>query len=163
MLALFHDSIITVVFSHFSDWPFDLTVLCRGVIVIGYQRLTIPSSSLTVSVRISAVSVVPAQRKLSIYRSPETLRRTIMTISTVLLVVIAMLLLWRWKCLHWFSAALLIGLILGTFSSVYIASYDSTCGSVCRAKILLSKSNQNLLSDEVVLKTAMRLSMTTKY
>ena len=51
----------------------------------------------------------------------ETLRRTFMTISTVLLVVLAMLFLGG-ESLKWFSVALFVGLILGTFSSVYIAS-----------------------------------------
>lgn len=51
----------------------------------------------------------------------ETLRRTFMTISTVLLVVLAMLFLGG-ESLRWFSVALFIGLILGTFSSIYIAT-----------------------------------------
>jgi len=51
----------------------------------------------------------------------ETLRRTIMTISTVLLVVLAMLFLGG-DGLYWFSVALFIGLIAGTYSSTYIAS-----------------------------------------
>lgn len=44
-----------------------------------------------------------------------------MTISTVLLVVLAMMFLGG-QSLFWFSVALFIGLILGTFSSVYIAA-----------------------------------------
>ncbi len=51
----------------------------------------------------------------------ETLRRTFMTISTVLVVVFAMLFLGG-AGLFWFSVALLIGLIAGTYSSMYIAS-----------------------------------------
>ena len=51
----------------------------------------------------------------------ETLRRTIMTISTVLLVVLAMLFLGG-DGLYWFSVALFIGLLAGTYSSTYIAS-----------------------------------------
>lgn len=51
----------------------------------------------------------------------ETLRRTVMTVSTVILVVLALLFLGG-PALKWFSVALLIGLIVGTYSSVYIAT-----------------------------------------
>lgn len=120
VLALFHDSILTVGIFAWFGWPFDLTVLAAILSLIGYSI----NDTIVVFDRIRenfrrVRGVSPAQIvNLSL---TETLRRTIMTISTVLLVVIAMLLLGG-ESLHWFSVALLIGLILGTFSSVYIAS-----------------------------------------
>lgn len=120
VLALFHDSIITVGIFALFGWPFDLTVLAAILSLIGYSI----NDTIVVFDRIRenfrrVRGVSPAQIvNLSL---TETLRRTIMTISTVLLVVIAMLVLGG-ESLHWFSVALLIGLILGTFSSVYIAS-----------------------------------------
>lgn len=120
VLALFHDSIITVGIFAFFGWPFDLTVLAAVLSLIGYSI----NDTIVVFDRIRenfrrVRGASPTQIvNLSL---TETLRRTIMTISTVLLVVIAMLLLGG-ESLHWFSVALLIGLILGTFSSVYIAS-----------------------------------------
>ena len=120
VLALFHDSIITVGIFAFFGWPFDLTVLAAVLSLIGYSI----NDTIVVFDRIRenfrrVRGASPAQIvNLSL---TETLRRTIMTISTVLLVVVAMLLLGG-ESLHWFSVALLIGLILGTFSSVYIAS-----------------------------------------
>lgn len=120
VLALFHDSIITVGIFAFFGWPFDLTVLAAVLSLIGYSI----NDTIVVFDRIRenfrrVRGASPAQIvNLSL---TETLRRTIMTISTVLLVVVAMLLLGG-DSLHWFSVALLIGLILGTFSSVYIAS-----------------------------------------
>ena len=120
VLALFHDSIITVGIFALFGWPFDLTVLAAVLSLIGYSI----NDTIVVFDRIRenfrrVRGASPAQIvNLSL---TETLRRTIMTISTVLLVVIAMLLLGG-ESLHWFSVALLIGLILGTFSSVYIAS-----------------------------------------
>ena len=120
VLALFHDSIITVGIFALFGWPFDLTVLAAVLSLIGYSI----NDTIVVFDRIRenfrrVRGASPAQIvNLSL---TETLRRTIMTISTVLLVVVAMLLLGG-DSLHWFSVALLIGLILGTFSSVYIAS-----------------------------------------
>ena len=120
VLALFHDSIITVGIFALFGWPFDLTVLAAVLSLIGYSI----NDTIVVFDRIRenfrrVRGASPAQIvNLSL---TETLRRTIMTISTVLLVVVSMLLLGG-ESLHWFSVALLIGLILGTFSSVYIAS-----------------------------------------
>ena len=51
----------------------------------------------------------------------ETLRRTIMTVGTVLVVVVAMLWLGG-PALRWFSVAMMIGLFAGTYSSIYIAT-----------------------------------------
>ena len=120
VLALFHDTIITVGIFALFGWPFDLTVLAAVLSLIGYSI----NDTIVVFDRIRenfrrVRGASPAQIvNLSL---TETLRRTIMTISTVLLVVVAMLLLGG-DSLHWFSVALLIGLILGTFTSVYIAS-----------------------------------------
>lgn len=120
VLSLFHDSIITVGIFALFGWPFDLTVLAAVLSLIGYSI----NDTIVVFDRIrenfrrvrglSPTAIV----NLSL---TETLRRTIMTISTVLLVVLAML-IWGGESLHWFAVALLIGLILGTFSSVYIAA-----------------------------------------
>lgn len=120
VLALFHDSIITVGIFALFGWPFDLTVLAAILSLIGYSL----NDTIVVFDRIrenfrrvrglSPTAIV----NLSL---TETLRRTIMTISTVLLVVLAMMFLGG-QSLFWFSVALFIGLILGTFSSVYIAS-----------------------------------------
>src|SRR5699024_9156490 len=51
----------------------------------------------------------------------ETLRRTIHTSMTLLLVVLAMMLLGG-EGLHWFSIAMFIGVFVGTYSSIYIGT-----------------------------------------
>lgn len=119
-LALFHDAIITVGIFAFFGFPFDLTVLAAVLSLIGYSI----NDTIVVFDRIR--ENFRRVRGLSPYdivnlSLTETLRRTIMTISTVLLVVLAMLFLGG-DSLYWFSVALFIGLILGTFSSIYIAS-----------------------------------------
>jgi len=120
VLSLFHDAIVTIgVFALFG-FPFDLTVLAAILALIGYSL----NDTIVVYDRIRenfrrVRGITPVQTiDLSL---TETLRRTIMTISTVLLVVLAMLFLGG-DGLYWFSVALFIGLLAGTYSSTYIAS-----------------------------------------
>lgn len=120
VVALFHDTVVTIgVFSLFG-WPFDLTVLAAVLALIGYSL----NDTIVVYDRIRenfrrVRGITP--RQILDLSLTETLRRTIMTVSTVMLVVVAMMLLGG-EGLHWFSVALFIGLIAGTYSSVYIAS-----------------------------------------
>ena len=147
VLALFHDSIITVGIFALFGWPFDLTVLAAVLSLIGYSI----NDTIVVFDRIRenfrrVRGASPTQIvNLSL---TETLRRTIMTISTVLLVVVAMLLLGG-ESLHWFSVALLIGLILGTFSSVYIASAIPLWLGMSR-KDFIVEVKPEFVEDEVV-------------
>lgn len=120
VLSLFHDAIVTIgVFALFG-FPFDLTVLAAVLALVGYSI----NDTIVVYDRIRenfrrVRGITPRQTiDLSL---TETLRRTIMTISTVLLVVLAMLFLGG-DGLFWFSVALSIGLLAGTYSSTYIAS-----------------------------------------
>ncbi|MDI1300749.1 MAG: protein translocase subunit SecF [bacterium] len=120
VVSLAHDVIITVgIFSIFG-WPFDLTVLAAVLALIGYSL----NDTIVVFDRIRENF-----RKLRKYTAEEvvdlslteTLRRTVMTVSTVILVVLALLFLGG-PALKWFSVALLIGLLVGTYSSIYIAT-----------------------------------------
>ncbi|OLF39554.1 protein translocase subunit SecF [Psychrobacter sp. Cmf 22.2] len=120
VMSLFHDAIVTIgVFALFG-FPFDLTVLAAILALIGYSL----NDTIVVYDRIRenfrrVRGISPSQTvDLSL---TETLRRTIMTISTVLLVVLAMMFLGG-DGLYWFSVALFIGLLAGTYSSTYIAS-----------------------------------------
>lgn len=120
VLSLFHDAIVTIGIFALFGFPFDLTVLAAILALIGYSI----NDTIVVYDRIRenfrrVRGITPRQTvDLSL---TETLRRTIMTISTVLLVVLAMLFLGG-EGLYWFSVALFIGLLAGTYSSTYIAS-----------------------------------------
>ncbi|MGP5338049.1 protein translocase subunit SecF [Psychrobacter maritimus] len=120
VLSLFHDAIVTIGIFALFGFPFDLTVLAAILALIGYSI----NDTIVVYDRIRenfrrVRGITPRQTvDLSL---TETLRRTIMTISTVLLVVLAMLFLGG-DGLYWFSVALFIGLLAGTYSSTYIAS-----------------------------------------
>lgn len=120
VVALFHDAIVTVgVFALFG-FPFDLTVLAAVLALIGYSL----NDTIVVYDRIREnfrrVRGISPRQTIDLSLT-ETLRRTIMTISTVLLVVLAMMFLGG-DGLYWFSVALFIGLIAGTYSSIYISS-----------------------------------------
>ncbi|OOR90077.1 protein-export membrane protein SecF [Moraxella caviae] len=120
VLALFHDVVVVVGMFAIFGWPFDLTVLAAVLALIGYSI----NDTIVVYDRIrenfrrvrglSPVQVINLSQT-------ETLRRTFMTVGTVFVVVVAMMFLGG-DGLYWFSVALFIGLIAGTYSSVYIAS-----------------------------------------
>jgi|TARA_R110001599_G_scaffold28389_4_gene98134 preprotein translocase subunit SecF len=120
VISLIHDVIFTLgVFSLFQ-LPFDLTVLAAVLALIGYSlndtivvfdRVRENFRKLRKSDPIEIVDI----------SLTETLRRTIMTVATVVVVVLAMLIAGG-SALHWFSVAMLVGLFAGTYSSIYIAS-----------------------------------------
>ncbi|REH38804.1 protein translocase subunit secF [Paraperlucidibaca baekdonensis] len=120
VISLFHDVIFTVgVFSLFQ-LPFDLTVLAAVLALIGYSL----NDTIVVfdRVRENFRKLRKADPTEIVDISlTETLRRTIMTVATVIVVVLAMLIAGG-SALHWFSVALLVGLFAGTYSSIYIAS-----------------------------------------
>ena len=120
VLALFHDVIIVV--GILPSWAGHLTwtVLAAVLALIGYSV----NDTIVVYDRIREnfrrVRGLTPRQVLDL--SPtETLRRTIMTVGTVFVVVVAMLFLGG-DGLYWFSVALFIGLIAGTYSSIYVAS-----------------------------------------
>lgn len=120
VISLFHDAVVTIgVFALFG-FPFDLTVLAAVLALIGYSL----NDTIVVYDRIREnfrrVRGISPRQTVDLSLT-ETLRRTIMTISTVLLVVLAMMFLGG-EGLYWFSVALFIGLLAGTYSSTYIAS-----------------------------------------
>ena len=120
VLSLFHDAIVTIGIFALFGFPFDLTVLAAILALVGYSI----NDTIVVYDRIREnfrrVRGITPEQTIDLSLT-ETLRRTIMTISTVLLVVLAMLFLGG-DGLYWFSVALFIGLLAGTYSSTYIAS-----------------------------------------
>jgi preprotein translocase subunit SecF len=120
VVALFHDVIITLgIFSVFRI-PFDLTVLAAVLAIIGYSI----NDTIVVFDRIRENFRI--MRKGSTYELinlslNQTLSRTIITALTTLLVVVAMLVAGG-ETIQGFATALTLGIVIGTYSSVYIAS-----------------------------------------
>lgn len=120
VLSLFHDIIVTLGFFAFFQWPFDLTVLAALLAIIGFSL----NDNIVVSDRIrenfrKIRGATP--REVVDISLTETLRRTIHTSMTLLLVVVAMMVLGG-DGLHWFSVAMFIGVFVGTYSSIYIGT-----------------------------------------
>ena len=120
VLALVHDVIITVgIFSLFQV-EFDLTILAAILAVIGYSL----NDTIVVFDRIRENflllrSETPAEvMNVSIN---QTLSRTVITSLTTLLVLFS-LFLFGGKIINGFALALIIGVVVGTYSSIFVAS-----------------------------------------
>ena len=118
--ALAHDVIITLGFFALFGIEFDLTVLAAILAVIGYSL----NDTIVVFDRIrenfrkmrkgSAIEVI--NQSLN-----QTLSRTLMTSVTTLLVLIA-LYIFGGELIRGFAIALIVGVVIGTYSSIYVAS-----------------------------------------
>ena len=120
IFAVLHDPICVVGFFAISQMTFDLTAISAILAVIGY------SLNDTVIVFDRIRERARTSRKLSIAQVidesiNQTLSRTIMTKLVTLLVVVA-LLIFGGETLRGFSAALVIGILAGTYSSIYISA-----------------------------------------
>ncbi|MBM4215914.1 MAG: protein translocase subunit SecF [Gammaproteobacteria bacterium] len=120
IFAAIHDPIIVLGFFAVSGIVFDLSVVAALLAVIGYSL----NDTVVVFDRIR--ERFEANKRLSpdevLNQSVnQTLSRTIMTSLTTLIVVVVLLLLGG-PVLQPFSAALIVGILVGTYSSIYIAS-----------------------------------------
>lgn len=120
IFAVLHDPICVLGFFALTQMTFDLTAISAILAVIGYSL----NDTVIVFDRVRERARVV--RKLSIAQVidesiNQTLSRTLMTKLVTLLVVVA-LLIWGGETLHGFSAALVIGIIAGTYSSIYISA-----------------------------------------
>jgi preprotein translocase subunit SecF len=119
ILAALHDPILVVGFFAWTQIPFDLPVIAAILAVVGYSLNDTVVVFDRIRERFETNRRMPTEQVLD--RSiNETLSRTIMTSVTTLLVVVALLVLGG-PVLRGFSVALLVGIIVGTYSSIYIA------------------------------------------
>lgn len=120
IVALIHDVVITLGVISLTQLTFDLTVLAAILAVIGYSL----NDSIVVFDRIREnFRLLREQDSKAIFNTSlnQTLSRTLMTSLTTLIALVALFLLGG-KTIHAFSAALIVGLIIGTYSSIYVAS-----------------------------------------
>jgi len=120
IVAMFHDPVMILGFFAASGIEFDLTVLAALLAIIGYSL----NDTVVVFDRIreNFGKLRKDTPQEVINRSVnETLSRTLMTSFATLLVVIAMF-LWGGNVLHGFSLALIIGIFVGTYSSIFVAA-----------------------------------------
>jgi preprotein translocase subunit SecF len=117
--ALVHDVIITLGVFSFLQIEFDLTVVAALLAVIGYSL----NDTIVVFDRVREnfrkMRKGSAEQVMNTSVN-ETLSRTIMTGVTTLLVLIALFVLGG-EIIHAFALALIVGILVGTYSSVYVA------------------------------------------
>ncbi|MFK7957605.1 MAG: protein translocase subunit SecF [Lysobacterales bacterium] len=119
VLALVHDVIIVIGIFSILQVNFDLTVLAAILAVIGYSL----NDTIVVYDRIREnFRTVRKGEPLSIFNQSinQMLSRTLMTSLTTLLVLMALFFLGG-EIIHSFALALIIGVVVGTYSSIYVA------------------------------------------
>jgi preprotein translocase subunit SecF len=120
LLALLHDPILIIGWFAFSQTPFDLAVVAALLAVVGYSLNDTIIVFDRIRERFEANRRLAPQLVLD-QSINQTLSRTIMTKVTTLIVVVALLVLGG-PALRGFSEALVIGILAGTYSSIYISS-----------------------------------------
>ena len=120
IVAALHDPIIILGIFSATQWTFDLPTLASVLAVVGYSL----NDSVVVFDRIRERFVLmrkgsPAE--IIDLAINETLSRTLMTSVTTLIAVLSLLLI-AGDVLKGFSIALAVGVLVGTYSSIYIAS-----------------------------------------
>ncbi|WP_447926827.1 MULTISPECIES: protein translocase subunit SecF [unclassified Vreelandella] len=119
LLALVHDVIIVVGVFALFQLDFNLTVLAAILAVIGYSLndTIVVYDRIRESIRTSQIDDMPQIFNEAIN---ATLSRTLATSGTTVLVLLALLILGG-DMIQNFAVALLIGIVVGTFSSIYIS------------------------------------------
>ncbi len=120
VLAVFHDTLITIGIFSLMDKEITLTVIASLLTLVGYSM----NDTIVIFDRIRENLQLNRKETLQdvINRSVnQTLSRTIMTSGLTFLAVLS-LFLFGGPVLHGFSLALVIGIIIGTYSSVFVAS-----------------------------------------
>lgn len=120
ILAALHDPLVMLGFFAATQMTFDLAVVAAILAVIGYSL----NDTVVIFDRIRerfhanrrAAPIVILDESIN-----QTLSRTIMTSLTTLIVVVTLYVLGG-PALHGFSAAIIIGVVIGTYSSIYVAS-----------------------------------------
>jgi preprotein translocase subunit SecF len=120
MIATLHDPILTVGIFALLQIPFDLSVLAALLAIVGYSvnDTVVVFDRIRENFRKVRKGTPQDIMNLSVN---ETLSRTLMTSFVTLLVVLAML-FFGGETLRGFSLALTIGILVGTYSSIYVAS-----------------------------------------
>lgn len=147
VVALIHDVVITLGFFSLTRIEFDLTVLAAILAIIGYSL----NDTIVVFDRIretflkmrKGTSVEIVNTALN-----ATLSRTLVTSLTTLLVVVA-LFIFGGEVIHAFSIALMFGIVIGTYSSIYIASNTILAMGVSKEDLLppVKEDDENVNPD----------------
>jgi preprotein translocase subunit SecF len=120
IIALLHDVLVTMGAFSVLDKEFTLVIVAAFLTIIGYSL----NDTIVVFDRVRENTRRRSKESLSDVINTsinQTLSRTLLTSGTTLLVVVALFFLGG-EIIHDFSFALLVGVVIGTYSSIFIAS-----------------------------------------
>lgn len=119
-VALLHDVSITVGALSLANTEFDLNIVAALLTIVGFSV----NDTVIVSDRIRENMRKNRREPLAVLINRsinETLSRTILTTGTAIIVILALFFLGG-EMIHGFAFALLIGFVVGTYSSIFVAS-----------------------------------------
>jgi len=143
--ALAHDVIVTVGFFSIFRLPFDLTVVAAVLAVIGYSLNDTVVAFDRIRENFFKLRGVSAEESMNTSIN-EMLARTIITGATTLLVLVALLTLGG-ESIAPFSIALIVGIVVGTYSSIYTASATALLLGVNPQDLLEPVKDPSLVDD----------------
>lgn len=120
VVAIVHDVLMTLGFFALTRFEFDLNIVAAVLTIIGYSindKIVI-DDRIRENMRRYRKMDMPGIVDLSVN---ETLPRTVMTSLTILLALFAML-IFGGHVLRGFTAAMILGIVVGTYSSIYVSS-----------------------------------------
>jgi len=120
VIALFHDIVITAGVFVLLGREFDLTVLAALLAILGYSL----NDTIIVYDRIRENMAIHTKHELAALLNlsvNQTLSRTLLTSGATMLAVLALLILGG-EVIRPFAMAMVIGIFVGTYSSIYIAA-----------------------------------------
>ncbi len=133
--ALVHDVVITLGIFSILQLDFDLSVLAAILAVIGYSL----NDTIVVFDRVRE-NFRKIRKKTSLevvnISINQTISRTLMTSFTTLLVLLSLFFLGG-EVIHAFAMALIIGVLVGTYSSIYVATTSALMLGISRSDLLL--------------------------
>ncbi len=145
VIAVFHDILMVLAFFSVFQWEVNLTVIAAILTIVGFSV----NDSIVIFDRVR--ENLPLHRNDSLFKITndsinQTLSRTVITAGLVLLSVLA-LVLFGGEVLRSFSLALLVGITLGTYSTIAIASpiaiwWQDKLGSAKMRKTEIQKTDR---------------------
>lgn len=145
VIAVFHDVLMVLAFFSIFQWEINLTVIAAILTIVGFSV----NDSIVIFDRVR--ENLPLHRADSLFKITndsinQTLSRTVITAGLVLLSVLA-LVLFGGEVLRSFSLALLVGITLGTYSTIAIASpiaiwWQDKLGSAKMKKVEAQKTDK---------------------
>jgi len=143
--ALAHDVIVTVGFFSVFGISFDLSVVAAVLAVIGYSLNDTVVNFDRIRENFAKLRGVSPEESMNISLN-EVLARTIITGITTLVVLIALLMLGG-ESVGPFSIALIVGIIVGTYSSIYVASAVALLLHVTPQDLMPPESDPDFVDD----------------